>query len=138
MKLLKAESTKVMLAVALLVAAILAGCSAAQTDKFISGLTNFNRGVAAVDESLKQVNATLYGNCTSFVAVAQSINDLAGQCSKASPYTSVANDVIQKYCQSSQLSSNGGIVASIDVTVKSISQAKSTLAANKAACASGG
>jgi Mrp family chromosome partitioning ATPase len=113
----------------------LGACSTSSTDKFVAGLTNFNRGLSAVDQTLKNVNATLYDNCTSFVTVAQAINDISGQCSKAAPYTSAANAVIDTYCSSSQLASNGGIAASIKVTADSIKVAKSTLAANKAACA---
>lgn len=134
---LKSISTKSALVFGLLAAAMVAGCSTAQTDNFVSGLSNFNRGVAAVDESLKQVNSTLYKNCTSFVSVAKAIDELSGKCSKASPYTSVANSVVTTYCQSSQLESNGGITASIQVTASSISQAKSTLDANKKACSGG-
>lgn len=115
---------------------ILGACSTAQTDKFIGGLTNFQRGVAAVDETLKTVNTTLYNNCVTFQTVASSIDDIAGSCSKAAPYTSTANAVINGYCQSSQLASNGGIANSIAVTASSISAAKSTLTANKKACAS--
>lgn len=124
-------------AAVLLTVVALGACTAAQTDKFVAGLTNFNRGLVAVDETIKNVNSTLYKNCTSFVSVAQAIDDLSGQCSKASPYTSVANSVITTYCQASQLETNGGITASIQVTASSISQAKNTLAANKKACAGG-
>lgn len=118
------------------IAMALGACSTAQTDKFIAGLTNFNRGLAAVDASVQQVNATLYKNCTDFVLVASSINDIAGQCSKASNYTSVANTVILGYCQTSGVS-QAGIATSIAVTAKSISAAKSTLSANKVVCSQG-
>ena len=114
----------------------LGACSTAQTDSFLGGLANFNRGLAAVDQTLANVNATLYAQCNSLVTVSSAINDLSGQCSKAAPYTSTANAVIQNYCQSSQLAANGGIAASIQVTATSVSAAKSTLAANKKACAS--
>lgn len=113
---------------------VVAGCTAAQTDNFVSSLANFNRGLAAVDQTVQQVNATLYANCNSYVAVASSINDLAGQCSKASTYTSVANTVINGYCQSSSAQS-AGIAASISITAANITAAKSQLAANKKACA---
>lgn len=114
----------------------LGGCSTAQTDSFLGSLANFNRGLAAVDTTLASINSTLYANCTSMVTVASAINDIASQCSKASPYTSVANTVINNYCQSSQLATNGGIAASVGVTASSVSAAKNTLAANKRACAS--
>ena len=117
--------------------AVLAACSGAQTDKFIDGVQNFTRGVAAVDQAMKDVNATLYQNCASIASVATSINEIAGQCSKAAPYTSTANAVINKYCQTSELSTNGGIAASIKVTAASVSAAKSTLSANKQACSGG-
>lgn len=119
-------------------AVALSACTTAQTDKFVAGLDNFNRGVAAVDASLQRVNSTLYANCTGMVSVASSINEIAAQCSRASPYTSVANAVINNYCQSNQLATNGGIAASVNVTASSLSAAKSTLAANRRACASGG
>lgn len=115
----------------------LAACTAAQTDKFIDGVQNFTRGLAAVDSAVKDVNTTLYANCNAYVSVAQSINDIAGQCSKAAPYTTTANVVINRYCSASELANNGGIAASIKVTASAISTAKSTLAANKQACAGG-
>lgn len=115
-----------------------ASCTKAQTDSFVDKVSNFNRGVAAVDDSLKKVNATLYAQCSDLVTIAGSINDLSGQCSKAAPYTSVANAVINNYCQSAAVQQNGGIAVSIGVTAKSVSAAKSTLSANKAACANGG
>lgn len=114
----------------------LGGCSKAQTDNFINGIDNFNRGLAAVDASVKQINATLYAQCNDLVTIASSINDLSGQCSKASPYTSVANSVINNYCQSAAIAQNGGIAVSIGVTASGVSAAKSTLSANKKACAS--
>lgn len=115
-------------------AVLLVACSGAQTDKFIDGVQNFTRGVAAVDQAMKDVNATLYSNCASFASVAESINDIAGQCSKAAPYTSTANAVINKYCSTAEISTNGGIAASIQVTASAVSTAKSVLAANKKAC----
>lgn len=118
--------------------ATMVACTQAQTDKFIDSVQNFARGVAAVDDAIKDVNATLYSNCVTIQTVAESINDIAGQCSAAAPYTSTANSVINKYCQASELSTNGGIAASIKVTAASVSAAKSTLAANKQACAKGG
>lgn len=113
----------------------MAACSSSQTDKFVSGLTNFGRGLAAVDTTVKQINATVYSQCAGLVATAQSINDLAGQCSKAAPYTSTANAIIDNYCQAQGVADNG-IAASISVTAKGVSAAKSTLAANKTACGS--
>lgn len=115
---------------------LLCACSTAQTDKFVNGLTNFGRGLAAVDATVKQVNATIYGNCNSLVTVATSINEIAGSCAKASPYTSVANAVINNYCQAPMIEQNGGIATSIAVTASSVTAAKNTLAANKKACAS--
>ena len=100
-------------------------------------MQNFTRGLAAVDSAVKDVNTTLYANCNAYVSVAQSINDIAGQCSKAAPYTTTANVVINRYCSASELANNGGIAASIKVTASAISTAKSTLAANKQACAGG-
>ncbi|MBS0369015.1 MAG: hypothetical protein JSS57_07435 [Proteobacteria bacterium] len=117
--------------------AVLAACSTAQTDRFIEGVKNFARGISAVDDALKDVNATLYSNCSNIVDVAGAINDIAGQCSKAAPYTSTANAVIDKYCQASQLSTNGGIAASIKVTAASYNAAKATLAQNKQVCSGG-
>jgi Mrp family chromosome partitioning ATPase len=125
------------LIVALIVTVALAGCTSAQTDRLVAGLVNFNRGLAAVDQTIKQINTTLYGQCTGYVEIASSINDLAGQCSKAASYTTVANAVILNYCQTEAIAQNGGIAASIAVTAKNVSAAKSTLAANKAACAAG-
>lgn len=117
-------------------ALVVAACSDTQLAKFNSGVANFVSAVHTVDAALKDVNATLYANCETYVSVAKSINDVAGQCSKASTYTSVANTVIDSYCQTSALADNGGIAASISVTATSISAAKSTLSANKKACGS--
>lgn len=112
-----------------------AACTTAQTDNFVASVSNFNRGLAAVDQTVQRINATLYANCNSMVTVASSINDLAGQCSKAAPYTSTANAVINGYCQSSA-AQNAGIATSVSITAANVSAAKSVLAANKKACAS--
>lgn len=120
---------------AVIAAIAVAGCTTAQTDKFVGGLTNFNRGLAAVDQTVQQINATVYNQCNALVTTATSINDIAGNCSKASPYTSVANAVINNYCQAPGVQA-AGIAQSISVTATSLSAAKSTLAANKKACAS--
>lgn len=113
----------------------LAACTTAQTDKLVSGLTNFNRGLAAVDETVKNINTTIYAQCGALVTTATAINDIAGNCSKASDYTSVANAVIANYCQAAGVQS-AGIAQSISVTASSVSAAKSTLSANKKACGS--
>ena len=118
-----------------LLAIALAACTTAQTDKFIGGLTNFNRGLAAVDQTVQQINATVYAQCGALVTTATAINDIAGGCNKASDYTSVANAVISNYCQAAGVQS-AGIAQSISVTASSVSAAKSTLSANKKACAS--
>lgn len=112
-----------------------AACSTSQTDNFIAGLSNFSRGLSAVDQTVKDVNATLYANCSSLVSVASSINDIAGQCSKASTYTSVANSVIDNYCQSAA-AQTAGIATSISITASSVAAAKSQLTASKKSCAS--
>lgn len=114
---------------------LVAACTTAQTDKFVASVSNFNRGLAAVDQTVKNVNASLYANCNSLVTVATAINDISGQCSKAAPYTSVANTVINNYCQSAA-AQDAGIANSISITASSVSAAKSQLAANKKACAS--
>ena len=113
----------------------LAGCSTAQTDRFVAGVQNFGRGVAAVDATVKQVNATLYSQCAGIETAAKAINDIAGSCSKASDYTSAANAIITNYCQA-QAVEQAGIAKSLAVTASGINAAKSTLAANKKACAS--
>lgn len=119
----------------LFVALALGACSTAQTDNLISGLANFNRGLTAVDETVKSINATVYAQCGTLVSTAAAINDIAGDCSKASNYTSVANAVINSYCQAAGVQS-AGIAQSISVTASSVSAAKSTLSANKKACGS--
>ena len=120
-------------ATAVAAALVLAACSSSSTDKLISGLTNFNRGLSAVDSTVQQINATLYSNCQTMVTVAGAINDLSGNCSKAAPYTSVANSVIDNYCQAAGVQ-NAGIAASVAITASSVKTAKDTLAANKKAC----
>lgn len=126
--------TRLKIAVVLL-ALSLGACSSQQTDTFISKLANFNRGLAAVDQTVQQINGTIYAQCNALVTTAKAINDIAGNCAKASPYTSVANSVITSYCQAQGVQ-NAGIAQSIAVTAASVSAAKSTLAANKKACAS--
>ena len=112
----------------------LGACGTAQTDKFVAAVQNFGRGLAAVDQTVKQVNAVLYSQCTDLVATAGAINDLSGQCSKVAPYTSVANTYIDNFCQAPAAQS-AGIATSLAVTARGVSAAKSTLAANKKACA---
>lgn len=122
-------------ACAALVALSIAGCSTASTDRLIASVDNFTRGLAAVDSAVKQVNATLYAQCDGLQTTAQAINDIAGSCSKASDYTSAANAIIINYCQKPAVE-KAGIAKSLAVTASSVSAAKSTLAANKKACAS--
>lgn len=133
---MKHLTTKAAFGVALALAAVLgiAACTTAQTDKFVAGVANFNRGLSAVDQTVKNVNATLYANCESLVEVASAINDIAGQCNKVSPYTSVANSVVDNYCQTPAAQS-AGIAKSIGVTASGVSAAKSQLSASKKACA---
>jgi len=122
--------------IALVGAALALGaCSTAQTDRFVAGVQNFGRGLAAVDAAVKQVNATLYDQCDGLVTTAQAINDIAGSCSKASDYTSAANSIIVNYCQA-QAVEQAGIAKSLAVTASGVNAAKSTLAANKKACSS--
>lgn len=120
------------------IAMALGACTDAQLAKFQNTVGNIVSAIHTVDAALKDVNATLYGNCSALVDTASAINDLSGQCSKAAPYTSVANSVIDNYCQTAAMQQNGGISTSISVTAKSVSAAKSTLSANKAACAASG
>lgn len=129
---------RVFLAIAVTAALTVGACSDGDLLKFQHTIGNVVSAIHTVDSALKDVNATLYSNCGNLVSVASSINDLSGQCSKAAPYTSVANSVIDNYCQTAALQQNGGITASILVTAKSVSAAKRTLSANKAACAAGG
>ena len=103
---------------------------------FQTNLGIVNQDIAAVDQTVKNINATLYSNCNTMVSITGSINTLASQCSKASPYTSVANSYILNFCQSQAIAQNGGVAASLDAIATGISSAKSTLATNKKACAS--
>ncbi len=122
--------------IAALAGLVVAACSNTQLDKFNSGVANFVSAIHTVDSALKDINATVYSNCNSLVSTAKAINDLSGQCSKAAPYTSVANEVIDNYCQS-DAAQNAGIAKSISITASSVSAAKSKLASNKTACAAG-
>ena len=124
-----------MLAGLVLVGVVVAGCSTAQTDKFIAGVQNCGRGLAAVDTTVKQINATLYSQCDGLQTAAAAINDIAGSCSKAANYTSAANAILVNYCQAPAVAQNG-IAKSLAVTASGVNAAKSTLAANKKACAS--
>lgn len=115
--------------------AIVGACSTAATDRLVAGVDNFVRGLKAVDEGVKQVNATIYSNCQGLVTAAAAINEIAGSCAKASDYTSVANVVISNYCQRPGVE-QAGIAQSLAVTASSVTAAKNTLAANKKACSS--
>lgn len=113
----------------------LSGCSTAQTDKFVGGITNFTRGVAAVDEAVGKISATLYKNCKSIQAVAQAADDITGQCSKASPVVSAGNAIINSYCQRDQVTD---IASAVSATAATVSSTKSQLSAAKQSCAKGG
>lgn len=126
-----------LMAVAVSATLLVGGCSDGQLARFTSGVKNLVAGVHVVDEALKDVNATIYSNCQDLVATANAINDLTGQCSAAAPYTSTANAIVDQYCQSSEIAANGGIAKTSSIVAKSVSAAKSTLTANKAACANG-
>lgn len=118
------------------IAGLVGACSTAATDKLVAGVDNFVRGLKAVDEGVKQVNATIYSNCQGLVTSAAAINEIAGSCSRASDYTSVANAVIGTYCQRPGVE-QAGIAQSLAVTASSVTAAKNTLAANKKACSGG-
>lgn len=113
----------------------LGACSTPATDKLVAGVDNFVRGLKAVDAGVKQVNATIYSNCNELRTMAGAINEIAGSCSKASDYTSVANVVIANYCQRPTVE-QAGIAQSLAITASSVTAAKNTLAANKKACGS--
>lgn len=112
----------------------IAGCTAAQTDRFVASVGNFNRGVAAVDASIGALSATLYSNCKNLQSVGQAAVDVTGTCNKASPVVNAVNDVINGYCQSSQVTNISSAVAT---TANTITATKSQLSAAKQACANG-
>ena len=122
---------KVLLLLALALA--ITACTDAQTNKFIAGITNFQRGVAAVDDAIAQVSATLYKNCKAAQSVGQAASDITGSCAKASPVVDSVNTVINNYCQRDQVTD---IASAIAVTATSVSAVKSQLSAAKKACAS--
>lgn len=118
-----------------IVAFVAVSCTTAQTDKFVSGLNNFNRGVAAVDETIKAISATLYANCKSIQAISQTASDISGQCSKAGSVLSAGNTAINSMCQSSQVVDITSTVVASGAAYKSV---KTQLASAKASCANGG
>ena len=113
----------------------IAGCSTASTDRFVERLGNFNRGVAAVDDAIAKVSATLYRNCKSIQAIAQAADDITGQCAKASPVVTAANAIVTSYCQREQVTD---IASAVQATAATVQSTKSQLSAAKAACAKGG
>ena len=113
----------------------LAGCSTASTDRFVERLGNFNRGVAAVDEAVAKISATLYRHCKSVQAIAQAADDITGTCAKASPVVTAANAIVNSYCQREQVTD---IASAVQATAATVQATKSQLSAAKAACAKGG
>lgn len=113
----------------------IAACSTSGTDRFISRVTNFNRGVAAVDAAIAQTSQTLYKNCTNLQAVGQAAVDVTGSCNKASPVVDTVNDVIVGYCSAAPAS---GIATAISTTASTVNLTKTQLASAKQACAKGG
>lgn len=121
--------------IALAIPVGLVACSTAQTDRFVAGVTNFNRGVAAVDAAVAQTSQTLYKNCTNLQAVGHGAVDIIGSCNKASPVVAAVNDVIMGYCLAAPAS---GIASAIATTASTVNSTKSQLASAKQACAKGG
>ena len=111
----------------------LAACSKASTDKLVDNLSNFNRGVEAVDQSIAKVSTALYNNCTSLQTVAQAADDITGSCNKASGVVQAGNAVIKNFCQNSNVTN---IASAVSATASSVSAAKSQLSAAKASCRS--
>lgn len=109
-------------------------CTKEQTDAFVDRVTNFNRGVAAVDDSIARVSSTLYKNCTSLQAIGQAAVDVTGQCNKASPVVNAVNDVMVGYCTADPPS---GIASAITTTAATVNATRAQLASAKKACAAG-
>lgn len=112
--------------------AALAACSTATTDRFVSGVQNFVRGVEAVDEAAVKVNATILKNCRTIQATAQAASDIAGSCSKASSVVTVGNEMIRAYCQAAP----GDIASTATAVSSGVSTTKYALAAAKKECGS--
>ena len=118
-----------------IIALATASCTTAQTDRFVDRLSNFNRGVAAVDNAIAKVSATLYKHCKSIQAVAQAADDITGTCTKASPVVSAGNTAIKSLCQTDQVTD---IATTVVAAANTVSAVKSQLSAAKASCAKGG
>lgn len=129
---MKALIRSVIIACAMLA---VAACSTEQTNKVVDGLANFNRGVAAVDETIANVSTTLYKYCKSIQAVAQAADDITGTCNKASPVVDAGNAAIKSLCQTNQIAD---ISSSVVAAASTVSAVKSQLSAAKTACAGGG
>lgn len=114
---------------------LIAACSAASTDRFVERLGNFNRGVAAVDDALARVSASLYKHCKSIQAVAQAADDITGTCTKASPVVTAGNTAIKSLCRAEQVTD---IATTVVAAANTVSAVKSQLSAAKASCAKGG
>ena len=113
----------------------LAACSTSATNKLVDSLGNFNRGVAAVDETIKTISTALYANCQNMHAVGQAADDITGSCNKASPVVSSVNTAINSMCQASQVTD---ISSTIVASASTLSAVKSQLSSAKANCAKGG
>lgn len=108
-----------------------ASCTTAQTDQFVTSLNNFNRGVAAVDETIKAISTTLYNNCVSIQAISQTASDISGQCSKAGAVLTAGNTAINSLCQSAQVVDITSTVVASGAAYKAV---KTQLASAKASC----
>ncbi len=114
-----------------ILALMTAGCSTAQTDRLVNSLNNFNRGVAAVDETIRTISATLYAQCNNIHTISQTASDISGQCSRAGAVLSAGNSAINSLCQRDQVVN---ITSSIVAAGEAYKSVKSQLASAKAAC----
>lgn len=114
---------------ALLLALGLAACSSTQSSKFQSDLANLTANVAAVNQAIAQVSATLAGNCNGIATTAQALVQFATPGSNAAGDLAAANAVILTWCQAPPTD----IASAVQVTAAAVNSAKAAYAAAKKA-----
>lgn len=110
------------------IALALAGCSTTQSTKFQSDLANLTANVAAVNQAIAQVSATLAQNCNGIATTAQALVPFAKIGSNAAGDLAAANAVILTWCQSPPID----IPSAVKVTASAVTSAKAAYAAAKA------
>ncbi len=106
----------------------LGACSTTNSAKFQSALSNLTANVAAVNQAIAQVSASLAQNCNAIATTAQALVPFAKPGSNASGDLAAANAVILTWCQAPPTD----ITSAVKVTAAAVNSAKAAYAAAKA------